>query len=110
MVKKEARLHLQEVRNAIVRKQEKSKNYKTFTHNGLYIFTHHANWSEGILTTFFKECKEILSYYQFYMINSIDRLYIYHVQEDALQVFPLSNTKLKSIHWKSLQYEQRQGN
>lgn len=95
---------IKKISDAIDRKERKSKNYDSYLHNGLYIFSHCHNLPITMLNIFYDQINLTNSFYQHFFINCVDHLYYYCLNREIVKI-DFSFQELAKMNQAAITYE-----
>lgn len=95
------------IKQALLRKIQKSSHYTRYQHNGLYIFTHCFLLTNENVQAFFTSLDFPIVFYDAIYLNGVDCLYCYHVKDKSITTFHFESKDLVLINQLSLRYEER---
>ena len=106
-VRKDKEKVLENIDDAIKRKQAKSEHYSKFKTNGLYIYSHCHNFKENEILSKLATYNNL--FYQHIYINTVTRVYDYNLENQRIDSYHYSISELTLINEKSLDYEKTCG-
>lgn len=96
---------LQKIDDAISRKESKCRNYESYTHNGLYIFTHCINVKPQQLKAYLDCYSFQTHFYEFLFFNCVSYVYQYHIKTKKLICHDFGIQQLQQMNHQALDYE-----
>lgn len=95
----------EKIDDAIIRKENKAKHYRSFMNNGLYIFTHCINLKEDELLNYVKNYQFQTQFYHYLFFNCVNCVYRYHRESQTMECFSYSLKELMSMNQEALEFE-----